>query len=82
MAHMVEIAPAQTLGWQGLAEALAASGVDSSLVETTPGLRTAVGMSRASDVARALESWLVERGSPLLPQVVDDEHIVLRPAAA
>jgi hypothetical protein len=42
----------------------------------------AVGLSRAPEVARALESWLVDRGSPLLPQVVDDEHIVLRPAVA
>jgi hypothetical protein len=82
MSYAVEIAPSQSLGWQGLAEALAASGLESSLLETSPGLRVAVGLSRAPEVARALESWLVDRGSPLLPQVVDDEHIVLRPAAA
>jgi hypothetical protein len=82
MSHLVEITPTQTLGWQGVAEALAASGVESTLVETSPGLRLALGKGSAGEVAHALESWLVERGSQLLPQVVDDGLIVLRPPAA
>jgi hypothetical protein len=32
MSYAVEIAPSQALGWQGLAEALAASGLESSLL--------------------------------------------------
>lgn len=83
MSHLVEVTPSQSLGWQGLAEALTASGLDgTTLVETAPGLRLALGPAGAAEVAHALESWLVERGSPLLPQVVDDAHIVLRPPAA
>jgi hypothetical protein len=78
---MVEINPSQSLGWQGLAEALAAGGLTGRLVETSP-LCVQVDASEAGEVAHALEAWLVERGSALLPQVVDAEHIVLRPAAA
>jgi hypothetical protein len=82
MSYAVEIAPSQALGWQGLAEALAASGLESSLLETSPGLRVAVGLSRAPEVARALESWGGGRGRPPRPPGVVDAHHLLRPAAA
>ena len=78
---MVEINPSQSLGWQGLAEALAARGLAGRLVETSP-LCVQVDAHEAAEVAHALEAWLLDRGSPLLPQIVDAEHIVLRPAAA
>jgi hypothetical protein len=82
MSHYVEISPSKAVGWQGLAEALAASGVHGMLVETSPELRLSVDGCTAGDVASALERWLVERDGSLLPQVVSEELIVLRPPAA
>lgn len=82
MAHLVEITPSQTLGWQGVAEAFAASGVEGTLVETSPTLQLSLPHADAHAVAHVLESWLVARGSQLLPQVLDDGHVVLRPPAA
>jgi hypothetical protein len=81
VSHIVEISPSQTLGWQGLAEALASRGLAGQLVETSP-LSVRLDASDTGEVAHALEAWLAARGSQLLPQVVDDAHIVLRPAAA
>ena len=83
MPQLVEITHAQTIGWQGLAEALAASGVEGTLVETSPGLQLALADGgSAGEVAHALEAWLLERGGGLLPQIVDDGHIVMRPPSA
>jgi hypothetical protein len=82
MPNLIEITAAQSFGWQGLAETLAASDIESVLVEMPPRLRLAVGTSSAREIAQVLETWLVERKSSLIPQVIDGEHIVLRPPAA
>jgi hypothetical protein len=82
MSHMVEITPSQPLGWQGVAEALAAGGLAARLVATSPNLGLEVDRGDVSEIAHALDSWLHDRGFGLVPQVVDDEHIVLRPPAA
>jgi hypothetical protein len=81
MSQLIEITPSQSLGWQGLAEALAEQGLACQLVETSP-LSVSLDGSDAGDVAHVLETWLSGNGSTLVPQVVDGEHIVLRPPAA
>ena len=78
---LVEITPSQSLGWQGLAEALASQGISGQLVETSP-LSVRLDGSDAGEVAHALENWLADKDTHLLPQVVDAEHVVLRPPTA
>ena len=78
---VVEITPSQSIAWQGVAEALAARGLDCQLVESSP-LSVQLGGSSAGEVAHALEDWLALQGSALVPQVVDAEHVVLRPPSA
>jgi hypothetical protein len=82
----VEITPSQFVGWHGIAEALASSGLVVQVVETSPNLRVTLDWTASEmptrRIAHSLEAWIVERGLPLLPEVVNDGLIALRPAVA
>ena len=87
MTYTVEITPSLSIGWQGIAEALDSSGfVVGRLVETSPSLSVTLDYLASGTpvrrVAHSLETWTVERGIPLLPQVINDGQIALRPAVA
>jgi hypothetical protein len=84
--YTVEITASKPVGWQGIAEALAASGLVVQLVETSPNLSVTLDWSASGTpvrrIAHSLEAWIVGRGIPLLPDVINDGLIALRPAVA
>ena len=86
MIHTIEITPSQSVGWQGIAEALASIGLAGQLVETSPNLRVTLDWPAPGTpirrIVHSLEGWIAERGIPLLPEVINDGLIALRPAVA
>ena len=86
MTYTVEITASQSVGWQGIAEALASNGLVVRLVETSPNLSVTLDWPASGtpvrSIAHSLEAWIVERGIPLLPDVINEGLIALRPAVA
>jgi hypothetical protein len=72
----VEIEVTRTADASDLAKALAAQGF---VADTEGAGCIRVEAESCAHIEHALEDWTAARGLPFVPQVVDDQHVVLAP---
>jgi hypothetical protein len=88
MTHTVKIECCQAVDGDELLAAFAAQGIPGELVDRGPRLVFRLGDAGrdtkrfARDIAQALDSWVAERHSALIPMSLGDDAYVLRPPAA